>query len=93
MNSYIYVIGTDKKPYKIGFSNKPARRLKDLQTGHPEQLTIHYLECIPKDQVKFIEKSIHSVLRHRRAKGEWFDLELEEAIAEVKFARIRYLQD
>lgn len=93
MDSYIYVIGTDKKPYKIGFSNNPKRRLKDLQTGHPNQLTIHYIEAIPKDQVKSIEKSIHEVLRPHREKGEWFNLELHEAIAEVKFARIRYLKD
>ena len=91
--SYIYVIGGTDKPYKIGISNDPKRRLKDLQTGHPNKLKIHYKEKVPTDQVRLIEQTIHKTINHRRTHGEWFDLELDQAIAEVKFARIRYVKE
>ncbi len=93
MSSYIYVIGPSTKPYKIGITNNPKRRLKNLQTGHPNTLFIHHLEEIPDSQVKFIEKTIHILLNNVRTKGEWFNIELKEAIAEVKYARMKHLKD
>lgn len=91
--NYIYVIGGTEKPYKIGITNNPERRLKNLQTGHPYELKIHYKEEIPESQVRLIEQTIHKTIKHKQTKGEWFDISLEDAIAEVKFARIRYLKD
>lgn len=88
--SWIYVVGTDTKPYKIGLSTRPTKRLKDIQTGHPEKLKIHYLHEINKEEVSLIEKMIHKNIKHKQTHGEWFDLELEEAISEVKFAAIKY---
>jgi hypothetical protein len=91
--NFIYVIGGTEKPYKIGITNNPGRRLKNLQTGHPSKLRIHHVEPIPDDQVRLIEQTIHKTINHKRLQGEWFDITLEDAIAEVKFARIRYLKD
>lgn len=91
--SFIYVIGGKHKPYKIGITNNPNRRLKNLQTGHPNKLSIHYTEEIPDSCVKLLEKLIHKNVGRYKTHGEWFDIELNEAIAEVKFARIRYLKD
>jgi len=91
--AYIYVIGEHQKPYKIGITNNPERRLKNLQTGHPKKLYIHYTEMISDNQVRELEQIIHETIRHKRMHGEWFDIELNEAIAEVKYARIRYSND
>lgn len=91
--AYIYVIGGQNKPYKIGITNNPERRLKTLQTGHPNKLFIHYTEEIDSTQVRHIEQTIHKLINRHRLQGEWFDLELNEAIAEVKYARMRYLKD
>ena len=87
---YIYIIGSDKSPYKIGFSKTPQDRLKSLQTGNFNKLNIYYTEEISESKVKFIEKQIHNNLRHRRVKGEWFNINLEEAILEVKYCRMKY---
>ena len=91
--SYLYVIGSTEKPYKIGITNNPDRRLKNIQTGHPKKLKIHYKEEIPDSQVRLLEQNIHRVIKRYQSHGEWFDIDLEQAIAEVKYARIRYLRD
>lgn len=91
--AYVYVIGGTEKPYKIGITNNPERRLKNLQTGHPFELKIHHIEQIPESQVRLIEQTIHKTIKHKQTHGEWFDISLEDAISEVKFARIRYLKD
>ena len=91
--SWIYVVGTNTKPYKIGLSTRPKSRLKDIQTGHPEKLSIHYLHEINKDEVTLIEKMIHKNINYKRTHGEWFNVELEEAIQEIKYAVIRYSKD
>jgi hypothetical protein len=91
--NYIYVIGGTNKPYKIGITGNLEQRLKNLQTGHPYELKIHYIEEIPESQVRLLEQTIHKTIKYRKTHGEWFDIELEDAIAEVKHARIRYLKD
>lgn len=90
---WIYIIGTETKPYKIGFSCRPKNRLKDIQTGHPKKLSIHYLEEINSDEIENIERHIHNNIRHLKTHGEWFNLELEEAKKEVQYAVIRYSND
>ena len=90
MKSNIYIIGGEQKPYKIGFSANPQQRLKSLQTGFPTKLKLYYTKEISESKVKFIEKQIHRVIARKRTKGEWFDIELEDAISEVNFAAIRY---
>jgi hypothetical protein len=51
---------------------------------------LHYSEETETDKAKVIEKMIHRTLAHKRIRGEWFKVTLEEAIAEVKFAFIRW---
>jgi predicted GIY-YIG superfamily endonuclease len=91
MEIFIYVIAADEQgPVKIGFSNDPNRRLKELQTGYPKPLTLwHQQEFSPK-QAKLMEQMIHKTLKYRRSHGEWFKLSVEQAIAEVEFHLIRY---
>jgi predicted GIY-YIG superfamily endonuclease len=91
--SCIYVIGPENGPYKIGITKDINRRIKSIQTGNPFKLFVHHEEPIPEEQLKFIETQIHKNLSHKRSKGEWFNITLDEAISHVKFARIRYLKD
>jgi predicted GIY-YIG superfamily endonuclease len=63
--AYVYVIGGTEKPYKIGITNNPERRLNNLQTGHPFELKIHYTEKIPESQVRLIEQTIHKTIKHK----------------------------
>lgn len=85
-NTSIYVIGPKDGPFKIGYSASPSHRLSSLQTGTTEYLMLHYSEETSTEKAKVIEKMIHRTLGHKRIRGEWFSVGLEEAIAEVKFA-------
>jgi hypothetical protein len=91
METFVYVIAARVEgPVKIGFSNNPQKRLRQLQTGHPERLHLHHTQGFPAKRVKVMEKIIHHTISYLRQTGEWFDLSVEDAIAEVEFALIRY---
>ena len=55
---------------KIGISNDPQRRLKQLQTGNTGKLEIikTYITKNDKEQ----EKRIHKILWQNKKRGEWF---------------------
>jgi predicted GIY-YIG superfamily endonuclease len=91
METYIYVIAADEHgPVKIGYSNDPNRRLKELQTGYPKPLALWHQQEFHQKQAKLMEQLIHKTLRHRCSYGEWFKLSVQQAIAEVEFHLIRY---
>jgi hypothetical protein len=89
---YIYVIGTEKRQ-KIGFSSDPSARLKQLQTGNPESLQLHYRISVPEDQVKLLERFLHKDIGYKRIKGEWFDMTKDEAINYLTFAEITWVNE
>ena len=67
---YIYIIEAgDFKHVKIGLSENPRRRVKQLQTGHHERL--HLAVATPGTSAD--EGRIHEELSHARISGEWFD--------------------
>ena len=88
--SSIYVIGPLGGPWKIGHSQDPRGRLQTLQTSRTDQLTLQWSQETTREKAEDLEKLIHRQLGHRRIRGEWFDLQLEEAIAEVQYAFIRW---
>jgi hypothetical protein len=89
--SFIYVIGADKAgPVKIGLSVNPDKRLRQLQTGHPARLSLFHTMEVESAKVALMEKIIHKTVRPWRGVGEWFYLSVDDAIAEVEFALIRY---
>lgn len=90
---FLYVIGTDGRKQKIGFSKNVEKRLVELQTGNPEKLQIHHTEAVPKDRIRLLERKIHKELGYRRISGEWFDLTADEAKHMLIFALIRWLDD
>lgn len=53
---------------KIGFSDTPSKRLKDLQTGSADKLVL--IKTIPGD--KELEVRLHEQFAHCRLDGEWF---------------------
>lgn len=53
---------------KVGHSNAVAKRIKQLQTGHPEHLVL--LNVLPADEQ--LERFFHKRLAHVRRSGEWF---------------------
>lgn len=73
----IYII-SDGELVKIGYSQNPTKRLKQLQTGHPKTLKlIKTFDYQPQGIMteRLMEKRIHHLLRRFkvRHKGEWFN--------------------
>jgi hypothetical protein len=71
MIGYIYFIKRHSAPcvYKIGFSQEPERRIRELQTANAERLEL--LGVIPGSWG--LERTILSTLKLYRANGEWFE--------------------
>ena len=90
---FIYVIGPEVGPQKIGLSGDVDKRLQTLQTGFPQTLCVHHKEPIEAKKVRVLEKKIHTELNHKRVRGEWFDLTPSEAKEFVVFFAIRYGED
>lgn len=89
--SFLYIIGpASSDRYKIGFSADPDRRLRQLQTGHGEKLHVHHRRVVDESKVDVLEKLIHNANRHRKVRGEWFKMSIEESIDEIEFALIKY---
>lgn len=60
--------------YKIGFSDTPTRRVKDLQTANPVEVVL--VATIPGTMKS--ESTWHRTFAHKKVRGEWFDLDKEE---------------
>ena len=76
-NGCLYIIhleGTDY--YKIGVSQNPERRIRDLQSATP--FNIISLYCEYYRGVYEIEECIHELIKENYVKSEWFKLEFEQ---------------
>lgn len=75
--AFVYLIGeeNDGLKYKIGCTKQTniEKRLKALQTGNPNKLTlINYFET---ETPYKLEKMLHTHFKGRQTLNEWFDLE------------------
>jgi hypothetical protein len=83
---WVYVIGYGSRS-KIGYSIDPDKRLRELQTGCPERLTLYkkYGFAI-RSRAKYMEKKLHLSLAHKYKffrVGEWFHVSPEKAIEAI----------
>jgi hypothetical protein len=68
----LYIISCDLG-VKVGLSNNPEKRIKQLQTGNHLKLKLEKYWEVPKELSRKIETLAHHKLRHSYAKrGEWF---------------------
>ena len=78
---YVYLIQSlESGYYKIGVSNNPQKRIKQLQTGNPTVLRLIY--TFESEYSHQIESFFHKRFSYCRKEGEWFDLDI---INEVNF--------
>lgn len=91
--SYIYIISSTNGRIKIGYSKNPLKRLKSLQTGNDCKLTLEYMQEVSLNKVKLIEQKVHNSMRYLRKSGEWFEMDLETAKAEIIIAAMHYDED
>lgn len=71
---------------KIGRSNDPDRRLKDLQTGNPNKIK---LVAIIEGK-GYLEKKLHERLKEHRLRLEWFDY---KCVGEIPVDVYEMIQD
>lgn len=84
---YLYFIQAG--PFvKVGFSRNPMGRMADLQTSHPNDLQL--VAAMACGRASITESAVHRRFLHRRARGEWFalDVELAAFIADVRAQRV-----
>ena len=81
---HIYVIAYSKDgPVKIGYSNNPPQRLKQLQTGSSKSLKLcGSLGLKNEDLARSIEKIILHYLKENDflAHGEWYNVSVNSAL-------------
>ena len=97
---YMYIISNDKGYIKVGITNNPTKRLKQLQTGNPNKLSLLFTEEFesPRAHLLKIEKIVHKELQEYKndSIGEWFKVDesdLENIKNVIKWNRIRYDAD
>ena len=63
---YVYIIQsgkTKKSPVKIGMSDDPEKRIKQLQTGNPQVLRIIIsIKCNSRKRAFELERTLHRML-------------------------------
>jgi hypothetical protein len=73
----IYAIEARRTPFlKIGVARNPYNRLRDLQTGSPNELALLYAVETDERKAYEVEKLIHSSPEalNARGRGEWLDI-------------------
>lgn len=65
----VYFIASERGPIKIGIAVNPQDRLRGLQTGHHEKLSL--LATCPGGMER--EKEYHARFKAYRINGEWFE--------------------
>lgn len=74
ISEYVYLmVNTDTSLLKIGTSKNPTYREKTLHSQEPVIHLIAKWNCS-----KEIEKSLHEKYKHKRVRGEWFRLDLND---------------
>jgi hypothetical protein len=75
-----------KHGVKVGISDDPESRLRQIQTGHPSKVELRKaIWFFSKSDAAAVEKMAHQVFRLRgtHTSGEWFDIKLNEAFGSV----------
>lgn len=77
---FVYVIGRQEGPVKVGISCYPYGRLATLQIGCPFKLELlHTHKARSRNHALEHEDMFHRVYEQHRLIGEWFDLDAELA--------------
>ncbi len=85
--TYVYLITAGDDVVKIGVAKNVLRRLKGLQTGHYEKLSIAYNIGFPRRDVAYaVECRAHRLLKEYLMEGEWFAVSLDKARVAIEQA-------
>ncbi len=75
---YVYIIQSgfkEKAPVKVGMSDDPNKRIKQLQTGNPLELRLLLsIKCTSRDHAYNLERTLHTLLSSNNIMNEWFSI-------------------
>lgn len=69
-------------PIKIGRASEVKRRIGQLQTGNPT--TLQLLGWLVASNDDAMEKQLHAHYSEYRVRGEWFDIDQDHVLAQLK---------
>ena len=76
-NGYLYILELEGFDiYKVGVSQKPKRRIRDINGVLPFETKTIYLKYF--EDVYNIEEIVHSRLKNNKKRKEWFELYRED---------------
>lgn len=78
----IYVVACGEY-VKVGFSNRPVRRMVEMQVGNPYPLVLAAQFTCPKGFERIIETDVHETFETWRTRGEWFEMDRHLAVSLV----------
>lgn len=84
----VYVFEAEVGRVKVGISDSVNRRIGEVQREFPGKLDCPYFTK-PTPLARKIEGATHSMMRHDRLRGEWFNVSSADAILAVKLAKAR----
>lgn len=89
--AFVYVISGDHGRQKIGITDNPAQRIKDLQTGSPFPLKFEFVGETIDNMAGPIEVEAHFMLNQHKSPGgdEWFTVPPDVAVTAVMAAAHR----
>ena len=70
---FIYVIGPEEGPQKVGVTSTPTIRLAALSVGG-KALRIHATVAVQAIEATAVERYAHCLLYEYHVRGEWFDV-------------------
>lgn len=83
---YVYLIcsqvdGKLHGPCKVGISDKPEKRLRQVQTGSPHKLIVAFAFLFwDRRMASLVETAFHDCHDESRMQGEWFNMLPHEAL-------------
>jgi len=85
--TYVYVMGSEGGPVKVGISTNPDIRLVQLKAGCCFPITVFFRAPIAERSTAYrIEQTFHRVYREYQRYGEWFNIDAEQAIEGIETA-------
>ncbi len=80
---WLYAIAVDPLgPFKVGISQKPTIRVRELQTGNHLKLQVFCMMPLwDRAEACHFEASFHKIHSNKRIEGEWFSLSLIEVVS------------
>jgi hypothetical protein len=82
--AYVYVIAATDGPVKVGIAKDVASRRAMLQTGNATTLHVAHKAPVARTDALFVERYAHDLLSGGHIRGEWFNVDIEEAVAAVE---------